>query len=611
MKKVFGILLFFLGLGFVVCLITGFCVALPEEVPVYGAKTYKFCTGLSYFLQFLPAMIFTGFAVGFSVYFGHNCEGCYKRFSPAILKKFEMVMIISIIGVALLTLANETFGLMINKKKAEIVNRPKIINEYLKVGNDFYDQGFYSRAARYADAVLTLEPNSVEGNELKNKTDIILKSEYVPTPKIDASTAKVIEEEKIDLKIDEQKISEAFSYLKKAREAFEKSKWFDAHYYAELGVKITSSKDPNLDELKRISSQAWNNVTSEYQDAKTQAQIDFQEKCNGYFALMQNDDLRAYYIFKSLSEKSKELSRDPDVLFYLDIAKKRVEEKYFFIDETLELTSFESSTDVYFSYKNPNGTESIFFFKGMTIVESTGFSVQYLRDLSIVTLDAKGNWRKTVTVPYAKVIPVAVSNFDEKTRTDLGIDENAEYVPYILLKSVGRTDEKQIFSPKYSFAEGIKEETPDSILYPISFEDFTMIENSTGNPNTIPLVTLFKLVFSASEYGYSQELYGQNLLNRLLYPLYILFILVCMATFGWNNRIGENQYFKFSWVFSFPLMIIGEYLFNLIIMFVFRIMNYVLLGFVGAAGALFAGIGIYILALVIASVFFLSRKTGQ
>jgi len=609
MKKVLGILSFFLVLGFAVCVIAGFCTALPPEVTVYGAKTYKFLTGMDYFLKFLPAMVFTGFAVSCSVHFGHNSEGATRRFSHAMLKRFETVMIVSIIGVALLTLANETFGLMVNRSKNEIVNRPKIIKEYIKVGNHFYEEGFYSRAARYADAVLKLEPDSAEANDLKNKTNIILNHQMVKAPKINAATAEVIEDKDTKLKLEEEKISQAYQCLLKSRKAYEEGKWFDAHYNAQMGIKLTSSKDPNLAELKQLSAKAWNNITEVHNTSKTQAQLDYAEKCEAYMALIQGDDIKAYYLFSRLSNKSLELSRDPDVVFYLDVSKKSVEEKYFFIDETLELASFESANNVYFIYKNPDLTQSIFYFKGMTVVESTGFSVQYLRDLSIITLDTEGRWLKTMHVDYAKVLPVAAANFDEKTKNELGIDEKTDYIPYILLKSIGRDDEGMVSAPEYTFATGVKEEKSDSILYPVSFDLFKMIEDSTGNPNAISMSTLFKIVSKVSMFGYSTEMYGQNLLNRLLYPVFLLFLFICMASFGWNNRIGESQYFKFSWVFSFPFMILGQLLFFMMMMFLFRLLNYVLLGFIGATGAIFAGLVIYLIAFVCASIYFIGRRS--
>ena len=58
-------------------------IAAAEGVPENGRFMYKFCTGMEYFLAFLPAVIFTGILVSCSVHFGHNSEGSTSAFSRA------------------------------------------------------------------------------------------------------------------------------------------------------------------------------------------------------------------------------------------------------------------------------------------------------------------------------------------------------------------------------------------------------------------------------------------------------------------------------------------------------------------------------------------------
>ena len=115
---------------------------------------------------------------------------------------------------------------------------------------------------------------------------------------------------------------------------------------------LVTAKDPNVDELKNLSVQAWNNITDIHDKKKTTDQLAFEEKYRGYLALVEKDDLKAYYIFKGLSEKSIEYARDSDILFYLDVAQKKVQEKTFFIDETLELENFEQENNVYFIHQH-------------------------------------------------------------------------------------------------------------------------------------------------------------------------------------------------------------------------------------------------------------------
>lgn len=612
MKKIVGILFTFLIIGFLVSLIVGFTHSVPTDVSLNYVKSYKFCNAVSYFLKFLPGIIFAGFVVGCSVQFGHNPEGSLKRFSGAMGKRYKVVMIVAIIITAILTIANETVGLFVNRKKIDIINRPKIIKEYLEVGNSLYEQGYYARAARYADAVLKLDDKSEGANDLKNRTNLegnINKPKKVP--RFNAKNAEPVTEVATGLIIDEQKMSQAHEYLLKAKDAFAKEKWFDAHYFAEIGIKLTTSKDPNVDELKTISNKAWNNIQEIHNTKKTEDQINFEEKYRGYVALMEEDDLRAYYIFRHLSESSEKLSKDPDVVFYLGIAKTKVEEKFFFVDETLELSNFETANDVYYTCKYKNGNIDVIYFKGMTEVQASGLNVQYLRDLCITTIDAKGNFVKSLKVPYVKVLPAHISNFDESVKRSLEIEDDVEYVPYLILKSVGRDDSSIIYEPEYKFANGIVQSKSDYMLLPMDFDDLVMLETSPENPQTIPLFTLFKLVSKAYKYGYSEEMYGQTLLNRLLYPLFLLCFIVLLASFAWNNRIGQDQYFKFSWVLSFPFVALIMEVFYQMLYFVFKLLNYVLLAFTSNMVCVILGCVLYVLVLFAVSVYYLSRNTAE
>ena len=279
-----------------------------------------------------------------------------------------------------------------------------------------------------------------------------------------------------------------------AKDAFEKEEWFNAHYYAETGVSLATPKDPNLDELKKLSTEAWDNISEAHRLTKNQDQLDFEKKYKGYLALVNKDDLTAYYIFRDLYQTSRALSKDPDVVFYLDIAENRVSNKYFFIDETFELKTFENANDVYFAYTYKDGTKDIVYFKGITNVKSTGNSIQYLRDLTIESVNRNGEHYRTMRVPYAKVLPVDVRPMHESTKQLLGIDEKTQFVPYIMLKSVGRDSPEDMHEPLYSYASGETANTPEYLLLPMSYQDFTMLENATSDPTVMPLFSLIKMV---------------------------------------------------------------------------------------------------------------------
>lgn len=609
MKKIIAILSVFIGIGLIVSIIYGFMSEVPATVPQTSAFVYKLMNGIQNFGRYIPGVAITGFTVSCSVHFGRNSEGSTERFSKAMLERFKTVMIVSIIMAFFLTFCSEVLVLLTGNKKSSIINRPKIVTEYINVGNRLFDNGYYERAMNYAEAALKLSPNEKHALNLRDRADVEINR--ARTSNIRFKLYESVEEaEKVDhVVIDAAQINEVYQLYLKANEAFTKKEWFNAHYYSELGIKLATPKGPNLEELKKISTAAWNNLTEYHDLAKTQGQLTFEKKYQGYLALVQKDDLKAYYIFRELYQSSREMQSDPDVVFYLQIAENRINERCFFIDETFELKSFESANDVYFAYEYADGSRDVIYFKGMTTVASTGNSIQYLRALTIVSVARNGEVFRTMTVPYAKVLPVSVKTLTPTTKALMGIDDSIDCVPYIMLKSVGRDSPELHNEPLYTYQNGETANTPEYLLLSIPYDDFLLLEKSTSTPESMPLASLFKLVHMAAKYGFCTEVYGQALVNRIFYPLWILIMFILLAGFGWNNRINPTQFFKFSWALAFIPFILISMLYNKMMMFLFRLVNYVLLGGFGLSGGMVAALVLYIILFICSAIIFVSRHS--
>lgn len=609
MKKIFGLLSIFLGLSLVICMIFAAFADFSAELPKNSVNALKILTGFEYFINYLPAIMMTGFVVSCSVYFGQNSEGSTSRFSAAMFARFKTIMVAVIVIAFVLTLGAEVFGVLIGQQKNRIVNRPKLVSEYIKVGRTLYEKGYYERAMGYADAALKLSPKSEEASRLLDDAEVASNQRRDSNIRIKLYES-VENAEKVDhVVIDPNQIAEVYEYYLKAQDYFDKKEWFNAHYYAYVGMNLASPKDPNLEELRRIATAAWNNLSEYHNLAKTDEQLAFGKKYEGYLALLEKDDLRAYYIFNELYNSSREFQSDPDVIFYRAIAENRINEKCFFIDETLELESFEDANDIYFAYKYLDGSQDIIYFKGVTTVQGTGKSIQYLRGLFISSVDKDGNLFRTMSVPYAKVLPVSVETFSPTTRLLMGLDDKVRFVPYIMLRSVERDGPAGEYLPEYTYYQEMEETYPEHLMFSIPYDDFIMLENSMRNPSIIPLYTLFMLLSRTVKYGFSADVFGAVCLNRIFYPFWMIIIFIMLATFAWNNRTNVDQYFKFWWVFVFPVFMLIADVFYKASMFVFKLMNYAILASTGITGAMLGAFAVYSVALVVCSLFFLGRRS--
>ena len=609
MKKNIIVLSFILIFSLIVCLIIGFVLNVPFEVSKNSVFLYKILTGLELFVKYLPVFIIASFILTFSVHFGQHCEGSIVRFSQAMVERFKKIMIFSLMLTFIITMSNEVFGTLINRKKQSIIESQKILNEYLKVGNNLFNNGFYERAKRYGNVALTLQPNSKEAVDLIDRAEVEIQRNENSNLRFKIYES-VEEAEKVDkVVINPEQINEVYSYYLKAKDAYDKKEWFNAHFFAETGISLATPKDPNLEDLKKISNSAWNNLSEYHNLEKNEEQQIFDKKYEGYLALVQKDDLKAYYLFKQLYMSSRQMQSDPDVKFYLEIAENRVNEKSFFIDETFELESFENANDIYFACNYKDGTKDLVYFKGMTCVQETGNSVQYLRDLTIITIDNEGNFYRKMNVPYAKVLPVSVKNIPPSVKQLMGIEDDVESIPYLMLKSIERERENSEVFPVYTYSDGSVGNKPEYLLLSMPYEHFLMLENFKNNVTSIPLPQLLKLARISEQYGFLEEMFTQSCLDRLFYPIWILILFLLISTFAWNNRVGSGQYFKLTWVFAFPEFLVISYVFYKLSMFIFKLINFTLLGVFGFLNACISALIFYLVMMVLAGVKFLACKT--
>lgn len=612
MKKIIGILSFFLAAGFIACVILGFAGNIPKSVPQDSASAYKMLIATGYFLRFLPAIVITGFTVSFSVYFGNNCEGSTSRFSTAMIGRFRMVLISAVVCAFVLTLTSEVFGNVIARGKYAIINRPKLINQYIKVGEELFGDGEYEKSYLYACAALKLSPNSPAATALRDKSDVEITREKTSNIRFELYNKAFGNKDSFETyHIEKKQISDAYKCLLNARSCFEREEWINAHYYAQQGLKLYSPKDPNVQELKSISTEAWNNISAKRNLAKNAENEFYEKKYKGYLALVQNDDLSAYYIFRDLFLSSREYSTDPDVVFYLDVASRRIDERCFFDDEVLQLQSFEDVNDVCFSYTYKDGSKDIIYFKGMTSVKETGRVIQYLRDVTIKNISAENKLYRTMTVPYAKVLPVSLHDISGASKELLGIDASVTIVPYIMLNSVGRDNPEIRNMPLYVYENGETTNIPEYIILPMAYSDFAMLETQTSEPDKIPFGILFRLVKNASRYGYSNEVYLEALMNRIFYPFWIVILLIGFASIAWNYRMGTNQFFRMSWIFGFPVLIIISHYLNKWLLYIFKLLNYVISGVTGNGTALLAGFAFYTAVFFGTAVYFAGRRSTE
>ena len=399
--------------------------------------------------------------------------------------------------------------------------------------------------------------------------------------------------------------------LQKARELFEAKDFFGAHYLSVEAERLCGPNDPNIFEAKDIASQAWNRLQSAQKEELTAGNLFFRKKWEGYKALNNGNFEESYYIFNDLALEDERKARDPDVVRYLKISRDRLLEQFFFIDETYDASRFESSKNVYFSIRHPTGGYDIILIHGVTEVDGTGGMVRYLRGLELFSFDEYGQFKYSVSTPYAKMKSCDTKSLGLYETQRLGINSSIKSIPYIMLRSVSRNSREQKNEPVYEYA-GTQEYTSilskNQLYLPIPYEDISLILLSAAGKGNLNPFSLNRLARKAPDYGYSSEVFSVESLNRIFYPFMLLIIFIFVASIAWNYRLAAGAIFKFKWVFILPVLNIVFYFLERMIEYTIKVLNLVFIAMAGTRMAIFAGIGVYVVLLLVVSVAFLARK---
>ena len=88
----------------------------------------------------------------------------------------------------------------------------------------------------------------------------------------------------------------------------------------------------------------------------------------------------------------------------------------------------------------------------------------------------------------------------------------------------------------------------------------------------------------------------------------LLIIFIFVASIAWNYRLAAGAIFKFKWVFILPVLNIVFYFLERMIEYTIKVLNLVFIAMAGTRMAIFAGIGVYVVLLLVVSVAFLARN---
>ena len=596
-------------------------------------RTYKMTATTLGFLTLLPPIVLSGFSVACAVTWKKSDSLSRRRFSQAMFDRYKVVFIISLILVSILSLNEEIFVSSFKKKLQKMEKAPAELAETIETTNKLLEQGHPYIALQFAKRAVEIAPTSQDAISMlkivQDEVDLEHDRELY---------SKIIDRKNRVLKPIQEKNTgyTILQLLDMSREAASKKEWFNAHYWAQLAVDACDGTNTNLSAATEAANYAWKQLNIPVEFDNSEERLYYKTKREGYKAFTGGDTLKAYYIFLGLADSDIEHCKDPDVKKFFELAKEDVENKYFFLDEIENMKELADSDNIYFRLDYPNGTSNVFYIGKTMDIKRDGGLVRYLENLNVIHYDANGDFRYSFYVPYAKVAAQPISEFDPKYHEVLGINKKWKSIPVITLQAVDRVTEGIISRPEYTFSrsglsgEIISElkmrdlsetrENKDAIFFksaprsttmilPMPYSDFHVINQASSGAEDMTIFALNKFLPDAVEYGFSKEVFTENLVQRITYPFIIFIMLIFCACLGWSYRIDNpKQLFRFRWILLIPVLGTITLFIYSAVRYLFVMANYVFVGLFGS-GSILIAIITYIVILFGVSFLFLSRKS--
>lgn len=575
--------------------------AIPQLIP--GQEfSYKLFSSLSIFLNLLPAILLSSYVVAYAAVFGKDDKHIMVKYSPYILSRFKYVAIFSIIGTGLLVCGQEVGTPLINHKLTKMVEAPSLYQEYMQAARKYDSQDDLVFAIQYARAAELIDPNSQEAITLRGDLEVRMEGSDYDDPLNDT----LLSQENLRPSTTERNAT-SHELLKKAQQSYQEKSWLNAHYYSILAQRVAEPGSANEEDAKIMAADAWNMLAEPGRFENDEAEERYWQKKLAYSQLMAGNVVEAYYNFSDLLQR---YPTDEDVRRYHAAATMEMESQYFFLDEIPISDGMEDSKNVAFRIQQQDGSERVVFIKGLSSVGNTGGLVQYARGLSVYDFGKDGQFRKSLYVPYAKILSQPIASLDERSQQELAfsqLDRDKDAVPMIMLESVDRIHPNSLNKPTYTFAEGVSQTTNSILFLPMDYKDFLMLKNTSLNPEDMMLADIIRMAFKAQDYGYAQIIYGQAACNRMSSPLLFIVLFLLAASVGWNYRIMSGG-FRLAWSLTPILLTMGSFILLIAMEYMQKLLIYGLLGIFQFAAVPIIFVAA-ILLVFLSALFFLARRS--
>ena len=326
-----------------------------------------------------------------------------------------------------------------------------------------------------------------------------------------------------------------------AEEAFAAHRFYDAHWLATLGERLSVRGSPQAANASRLASRAWNQIASQSPNRREEKLYSlFNLKRSGYEAMNSGEWVDAYYIFLELLALTPD---DPDAANFLAASEMGTREVAFFTDE-MRMAIGELMTGAVFSLP-AHGGRAVIRLSNLSLFQdyAYGMGLEYMK------VDEKSRPVVNMTARYVKILPFSASG-----------------VPQVLVMThaLDRQDKNANWDGEWTLGR----KANAGIILDIKYEDFLLLSKVRHGLTNLQIDELFEASEKFGSAGYVSRIFDAEVLNRLGSAVFFLPMAIVVIIIGWRLRTKTRPRYLF-----FPLLLILPVVFHAFVFLYRSVLN--------------------------------------
>ena len=539
--------------------------------------------GIITYINLFPALMMAALIIPFGIAlkikanenFGSFSAEFFQHIKPSITTAISAVAVYGLLLFLALPLAHSQESRMVSAKYLFFSSKERA-EMHFQLGNVF-------EASRFLDICELIWPNSPLLETLRTKDSTAGWQTASPRALILESGDYDFDNYAVLTNYQVSGPVEASSALRLAEQAFNADRFYEAHWLANLTIRIANVNSSEAAQAHVVARQAWDAIGRLHPEEN----VIYLMKRSGHDAFMAGDWVTAYFIFIYLSAV---VPRDLDVMRFLSLTEENLRNIAFFTDEA-RFSLGNVFNDAVFSFprdRNTNNGRMVLHTGSLTMLNNHSFAA----DIDLMAFDEDGELIFQVTAPYGKLL----ASTSDRSRTLLMMNALDRYDGTLSLAPVWDSRDYDIIGSNY-------------LELDISYESFAILAKVQGDGITsLFLGELLRLERGIGAYGYIPERFQATIIFRLSETAILLPLSMFVIIVGWRYRVRKlNLYVGIPMLVVMPLVFSG-------VMFIYRsLLNAVSIWSVINFGFLFTSLlfGISIVALFVFSLVALLWQHGD